>query len=161
MGLTVKHEFYPWERAQQNVKSGIADALITVPLPFRKEYSEVSKENVFGLTMTGFASIKNPKLNNLRTIKTISDLKPFTVGTYIGSGWVKNNIKDQPVDYAATIDLCLEKLLKGRYDVYVDTAEINSYKIKKKGLHKQIVKLPAEFQKVPFFLHGWQKVASC
>ncbi|MCP4023872.1 MAG: transporter substrate-binding domain-containing protein, partial [Desulfobacteraceae bacterium] len=40
------HEGYPWARAQSMVRTGKADAFVTVPTPERRAYTEISSEPV-------------------------------------------------------------------------------------------------------------------
>jgi polar amino acid transport system substrate-binding protein len=144
MKIQVSHKGYPWERAQQMVKRGEADAFITLPTPERRSYTEVSSETVLLVTFTLFVKSDSPKTESLKKVKTVADLKGFRIGSYIGSGWGKKNLINagMDVDLAGTMDLCLKKLIGGRFDVFTDVSQSVRYRIRELDLKDKIVELP-------------------
>ena len=44
LGITVMHKFYPWQRAQEYIKAGEADGMMSTPTPVRFEYAVFGKE---------------------------------------------------------------------------------------------------------------------
>lgn len=144
MGIPVSHKGYQWARAQKLVRMEKADAFVTLPTPERRSYTEVSNETVLLMTFTLFVKPGNPKIKDLKKVKTVGDLKGFTIGSYMGSGWGKKNLIDagMRVDLASSIDLCLQKLIGGRFDVFTDVSQSVRYRIKELALRDKILELP-------------------
>ncbi len=153
MGIKVIHQGYPWERAQQMVETNNADGFITYPAPHRKKYA-VPSGRVYDFTINGFARKDNPKLKQMQAAKTLADLKPFKLGTYLGSKWAKANLEEKgfTVDWAPNAKLTMDKLVKGRFDIYLDGGILIRYKIAQLKLKDQLTELPNEMSKLPFTL---------
>ncbi|MCP4129864.1 MAG: transporter substrate-binding domain-containing protein, partial [bacterium] len=104
IGIPLSHNGYPWVRAQKMVKHGLADAFATVPTDERRSYTKISNEPVVLATFTLFVNKKNSKLNEIRKVKTFSDLKPFKLGQYLGSGWAKKNLEGLDVIWVRNLE---------------------------------------------------------
>lgn len=152
MGIPVKHEGYPWARAQLLVKEGQADAFVSVPTPERLEYTFSSKEMVVMSTFTLFAKVGNPKIKDLKNVKRLSDLKRFKLGHYMGSGWAKKNLEGMDVEWAPSLDICLDMLNMGRFDAFIDVSQVIRFNIKKRGLQNQLVEIPTVLDSSSFNL---------
>ncbi len=152
MGIAVIHRGYPWERAQNFVKNGEGDAFVTVPTPKRMTYTRVSKEPVVKPSFTMFVNKDSLRIDELRTVEKISDLKKFRLGHYLGSGWAQKNLAGMDVDWTPNSDTCLMMLGKGRFDVFVDVSQVIRYNIKLLGLQKQITEIPTVLDSSTFNL---------
>jgi len=152
MGIPVKHEGYPWQRAQIMVKRNIADAFATVPTPERKEYTVISNEPVVLATFTMFINKQSSKIEQFKKIKTIDDLKHFELGQYIGSGWAKKKLSNMKVMWTTKLDSVLKMLLHHRFDIFIDTSQVIRYNIKKMGYQNQIIEIPTILDSAPFSL---------
>jgi len=152
MGIPVSHSGYPWARAQNRVKNNKSDAFVTVPTPERKTYTEISTEPIVLATFTLFVKKGNSKIENIRTVKAISDLQKFTLGHYIGSGWAKKNLGNMNVSWTSKLDNTLTMLIKGRFEIFVDTSQVVRFTIKKLNYQGQIVELPNIVDSAPFNL---------
>ncbi|GBC63519.1 ABC transporter substrate-binding protein [Desulfonema ishimotonii] len=152
MGIDVKHQGFPWARAQRLVKNGTAHALITNG-PLRKEWTQYS-EAVLELKTTLFIKKGNPKLHQLEKIKVLEDLRPFTMVDYRGNGWCKENLIDNNFKVFITDNqkMIFPMLIKERADVYINDSLVSRYVIKKLGLQSQIVEIPVKIDSVPFHL---------
>lgn len=142
MGISVSHKGYPWARAQYMVKHNRADAFVTVPTPKRREYTKISKEPAVIATFTLFIKDGNPKIWDLKNVKKISDLKRFKIGSYIGNGWADKNLAGIDVDLGPTLDTTLNKLIKGRFDVYPGVSQVTRHRIRELDLQNEIIELP-------------------
>lgn len=142
MGLEISHQGYPWARAQLIVKANEADAFVTVPTPERKIYTEVSSEPVIIVTFTPFTSIQNTRIDALKAVKNLSDLKKFSHIQYIGSGWAKHKLGGMNVEWVRTLDKALFLLAKNRFDLFVDTSPVVRFNVKRLGYQEQVVELP-------------------
>ncbi len=149
LNISVTHRGYPWARAQLYVKVGEADAFISVPTPERRTYTEISKEPVIFLTVSLFTKAGNPKIEQLKKVKKVSDLSAFKIVGYIGDGWGKNNLKGMRVQWVPKLDQALSMLKIGRADVLVQSTQVVQYTIKKMGLSDQIVEVSDPLVSVP------------
>jgi polar amino acid transport system substrate-binding protein len=152
MGVSVTHAEYPWKRAQIMVKRGEADGFTTVPTSERREYTEISKESVIISDVVLFASVKNPKMEDFKKVKTISDLKGFRLVDYLGNGWAKKNLDGLDVTWEYGISETLILLASGKGDMFVQSGHVTDYNIKKLGLQNQIVEIHNVLESVSFNL---------
>jgi hypothetical protein len=84
MGLDVVHSLNPWKRAQERVRAGGEDALITQPTPVRREYGLIGAERIMSIHYTLFASRENPRFDAPQAVRDIGDLQPFVPGQLRG-----------------------------------------------------------------------------
>jgi polar amino acid transport system substrate-binding protein len=142
LGIPLVHRGYPWVRAQKLVRDGEADAFCTVPTPERRAYTVVSEEPIMTVTFKMYAQRGNPVIERLKHVKTIDDLRQFVVAAYLGSGWAREKLAGQQIDWAPNPDSVLKKLAGGRNDVFVDAVEVQRKRIKALGLENKLVELP-------------------
>ncbi|OQY59925.1 MAG: hypothetical protein B6245_04100 [Desulfobacteraceae bacterium 4572_88] len=142
MKISLAHEGYPWARAQKMVRHGKADAFVTVPTPERRSYTNVSSEPVTVVNVGLFTKKGNPKMEQMRNIRGIADLKDFSLISYLGAGWAKKNFKGFEVEWADNLDVALKMLAKGRSDIFAQPAKVVLFNIKKQGYQDQIVQVP-------------------
>ena len=119
MGKPLKYEVYPWKRAQMLVKTKEADALITIPTQRRLEYLEPSQEPVFVMKYKIFTQLDNPKIDQIRAIKSMSDLKGFKILDYIGDGWAEKNLSQYGVQWSPNLTSVCKMLAAHRGDIFV------------------------------------------
>jgi polar amino acid transport system substrate-binding protein len=95
MGLTVVWTSYPWTRCQENLKAGIDDAVITVPTAERAAYTVTHRDPFYQKPLHLFTYADHPRWAQIKKIRKIADLKKggFSVITYSGNGWHKENIQ--------------------------------------------------------------------
>jgi len=152
MEIAISHEGYPWKRAQYLVKNGKADALITNG-PLRKEWAEHSSETPFVYEQKLYAKNGNPRLDQLKKVKTLEELRPFTLMVHRGSGWDKKNLIDNnfKVYEADDQETRFRMLVRDRADATIIDIHVARYIIKRLGLQNQIVELNT-MENVPFHL---------
>lgn len=142
MGLLVSHTGYPWERAQAMVRTGEADAFISVPTPARRAYTIIGRVPVSTVTVALFSNPENSRVREIETVKTVSDLLRFTTVSYIGNGWTRKNLGKRQVAWVPTLDRALFLISQNRYDVYIGGAISTGYHIKQLGYEKTVIQLP-------------------
>ena len=119
MGIPVSHEGYPWRRAQALVRTGQADAMVTIPTPERRSFAVISKEPLLKFE-TFLATLKNhPRLNELKKVKRLEELKNFQLVDYFGNGWAKSALKDMNVTWLPDYNAIFEFLAQGRADAVI------------------------------------------
>jgi polar amino acid transport system substrate-binding protein len=117
MGLTLRHQILPWERAQQMVKAGVADGYVATITEERTKYADASHEAVTFWELALYSRKGDPRFNN---IKTLEALAPFKIGTLNGNGWVKKNLQGMQIEYVNKMALLPKMLQAKRIDVIPD-----------------------------------------
>lgn len=132
MNYTVIHEALPWERAQKRVLHGDADAFCTLITPTRLAYSTPTMLPVITLRTEVSVSPKNPRLDSILLVETISDLKPFKIAAYRGYGFLN---KYPDFDYVLSNDSlsAVKMVASNRADIYVGVREHLRSLIKRTG----------------------------
>jgi polar amino acid transport system substrate-binding protein len=144
LGLAVRHEGYPWARAQQMVRNGEADGFVTVPTDERLSYTVASQEWVTQGRFTMFVRRDAVALRErLAKARDVEALRGLTLGSYLGNGWVKSRFagKDWEVSYASSRSHALRMLAARRFDVLVDSSNATLAALKAAGLEAEIVEL--------------------
>ncbi|PLX66057.1 MAG: hypothetical protein C0602_13075 [Denitrovibrio sp.] len=116
MGIPVEHHGYPWSRAQAMVKSGRADAFVTVPTPDRMAYTIVNKEPVLTFETFLATAKNNPRHEELSNVKSISELKSFKLVDYLGNDFSKVVLKGMDVTWLPNYDSIFSFILQGKAD---------------------------------------------
>ena len=151
MGIPISIKIQPWKRAQESVKAGIFDAFIAVPTPKRKVYTNVNTEVLAYWGVSVFANVNNPKIEQIKNIKSIDELKNFKLGSMIGNGWAEKNMKDMKVHWVVSMKQLLLLLQTQRIDVVADNPAVMNYHIKEMGLYGKIIELKS-FLSLPLHL---------
>ncbi len=141
MKLKVTHQGFPWARAQAMVKSGKADAFITVPTKQREVYTNFS-EDVVHLTTFIYVRASHPDLEKMKKIKSIKELKGYTLVDYVGNGWAANALKGMDVNWLARFDQIFPYMLQERGDAHAASRHMVRYNLKKMGLKGKIIEMP-------------------
>lgn len=152
MGVAVDQRGYPWARAQAMVRSGNADALITVSTPERREYTIASDEVVLSADIVAFAATGSPRHKELEQARVLSDLKPLLLGSYLGNSWVNTHLADYKIYRVPNLSTVLQMLRARRVDALVEAAPAVRFKIHELHMENDIVELPLIFDSVQFRL---------
>ena len=144
----------PWLRAQDMVKSGKADAMISIVTSERLSYSRASKVPVFYDSYRPFTYSGHPKMKALTNIKSLKDLKDFTLCEYLGNGWIKKylDVKVKRIEYGRSVDMKISMLASRRCDLIIELSFLVRATVKHYHLDDKIVELPITFSKSPFHL---------
>ncbi|MGD9007816.1 MAG: transporter substrate-binding domain-containing protein [Desulfobacteraceae bacterium] len=153
LGIMVSHKGYPWKRSQHLVRMGKADALITNG-PMRKKWAEHSREVVVNLQHMLYVKAGGPKLDQLKKVRTIDDLKLFTLVDERGSAWAEKNLIERGIEVhlVADHDTMYRLVAKGRVDAVVYEPLMARYHIKILGMQAQLIELPLDTVPVPFHI---------
>lgn len=155
LGYKIEYYEYPWKRAQMMVKNGVHDAFITIPTPERLAYAEPSKETFIFMTKKMFTGSNNPRLDELRKVQKIEDLKGFSLLGYAGDGWGKEKIEKEAglkLFMVSSIPSILRMLSLNRGDAFIASPYIVNYELKNLVLSKNVIELPATIEKVAYKL---------
>ncbi|WP_033138719.1 substrate-binding periplasmic protein [Aeromonas finlandensis] len=152
MGLRVRHEGYPWQRAQKLVRMAQADGFVTVATQERLTYTRMVDEPVTTTVMTIFTQIGHPRMAEFQRARRLSDLKTFTFLDYLGNGWGKENLVGFRVYKTVSVDRVFKMLAVGRGDLMVTDPLVAYFKLNTLGLSGQVVEVPLRLASTPFNL---------
>lgn len=139
MGIEISHHFYPWKRAQNYVRTGVLDALITNHTQDRKLYTRAGDELITNIKRSIFVKKGNPVVQEISRVRNISELNKFSIGNYIGNSWAEKNLKGMKVIWASSSFNCLKMLSNGRFDIFVGNPVSTRYKLKIAGIRNVIM----------------------
>ncbi len=128
--IPLKYDVYPWKRTQAMVKSGQADAMITVPTQKRLTFLSPT-DPIVNSQISIFVRKDNPRIKEIMAIKSVKGLEGFKIVDYLGDGWAEKNFKGlevywAPGGYTAAILILARK----GADVFVDDNIAIKYRIK-------------------------------
>lgn len=149
-GLEVVHEGFPWERAQAMVKSGLADAFVTLVNPARSEYAHASNVTLLQVGNRGVTAKSNPRLSALRQILSVDDTLAFRHVGFIGSGWTKIHLAKAEVTALPTATAIFQFLLSNRADLFVESELVIEYNAQVLKVADELVLLHPVFDTVDF-----------
>lgn len=156
LGYRVAIEQYPWKRAQQNVKEGVADMMVSVPTAERLEYALKSDRPIYRMYLNVYTYAGHPKLAEIRKIKTVQDINALKLKpvTNLGNGWHKENIEDAGVTtfYVPDDENLVQFLALKRADIMIDAPLFMNHLISQYNLGSKIVKTDVQFGPVNFHL---------
>jgi len=156
LGIAWKGEFFPWARAQMQVKNGQADLLITIPTDERRQYSVASNQPVLEQYLHVYTYRGHPRIAAIRGIKSVEDIKAlgFLPLANVGNGWFKQHIDTAGINtyYGLADQNIAEMLATRRGDMMIDLPLSMNPTIKAMGLADQLEMTPARFGPLGFHL---------
>ncbi|MGU5769436.1 ABC transporter substrate-binding protein [Aeromonas sp. YN13HZO-058] len=152
MGLRVRHEGYPWQRAQKMVLMAQADGFVTVATLERRTYTLMVDEPVTSTIMTIFTQLGHPRMAEFQRARGLGDLKTFTFLDYLGNGWGKENLAGFTVHHTINVDNVFKMLAAGRGDLMVTDPLVARFKLNQLGLSGLVVEVPLRLASTPFNL---------
>ncbi|TKB23796.1 amino acid ABC transporter substrate-binding protein [Desulfopila sp. IMCC35006] len=127
--VPLQYDVYPWKRAQLQVQTRKADALITIPTPERLKYLVPSHEPVFVMRYKIFTQSDNPNIAKIRAIRTLAELKDLKIIDYIGDGWAEKNLAQYGVEWSPNLSSVCKMLAAHRGDVFLQDEAMVRYAI--------------------------------
>ncbi len=156
LNLPLEIKQIPWKRAQQSIKRGSADLMITVPTEERKKFSIASNEPVLKLYMHAYTYKNHPRLNEIKTIKSADDIRELglVAVTYLGNGWHKDNIDSHSVKtvYITENEGVIKYLADKRADILIESNISVNYDARLGGLLPKITPTGVKFGPINFHL---------
>jgi len=156
MGVSSKWQAYPWSRCQALVRSGDADAMITVPTAERLVYAATHADPFYLKRLKVFTTVGHPKLAQIRTIRSVDDIfrMGLVVVTYHGNGWNDKYLRSRGVK---TYESPLLKnvwlmLANHRGDIAIEWPMAAWPLIREGGVENRIVETDVSLEAMPFHL---------
>lgn len=144
----------PWTRGQRLVQDGVHDGFVTIRTAERAAYSISTSESVMELRNVIFTYKNHPRLEFIRQISSLQEIKGLTVGTYLGDGWAKAHLSaiGVQIDYSADMQNVLRMLVAKRTDIIVQSDIDTLGQIKTLGLTDTIIMMPNALSTTPYYL---------
>jgi len=120
LGLAFSHEPFEWSAAQQRVRDGEADALITVMTPERAEYLVSNEVPLAELNWVAVVRGDHPQRDELLAKTRLEDFAGYAVLDYAGNGWGIANLGGLDVTREGTVADTLLRLATGTGDVLIN-----------------------------------------
>jgi polar amino acid transport system substrate-binding protein len=156
MGVKVVWTAYPWPRCQENLKSGADDAILTVPTAERAVYTVTHKDPFYQKPLNLFTYVGHPRIAAIKKITTIADLKRsgFSVITYSGNGWHKDNVQSLGIKTfeAPYLKNVWEMLAEKRGDIVIEWPPGAWPGIKRAGVTDRVVDTTITIAVMPFHM---------
>lgn len=157
LGMATRWRDFPWGRCQDNVQSGETEAMITVPTPDRLEYAATHPDPFYRKQLTVFTYRDHPRLDFIRRMKTLDDIRAggLAVITYSGNSWNDRNIRTRGIKVYETplLKSVWRMLANKRGDIVIEWpvaawADIHTTEVG----HDAIVQTGVTFDPMPFHL---------
>lgn len=150
MKVEIQHVGLPWSRAQMLVRQNRADAFCTAVTPQRLAYTKVSEVPVIEEPVQIITHIGHPKLKELKQIRNMEDLKPFSIASYLGNGWTQLHFDGYQVNNTRSLGHALRMVANGHADVVVDMRSAVMFAMMQEGLKSQLLFLDPVLDRVTF-----------
>ncbi len=150
MGIPITHQILPWERAQQNVKAGVADAFVATASEQRASYADASATPVTYWELALYIRKGDARFANL---KHINELSPFRMGSMIGNGWAQTHLAGMDVYYVGKMEQLPKMLLLGRIDAIPDNPLVMRRILKAEHDDDKVDELPLPYLRKDMFLY--------
>lgn len=124
-GVTVRYVFRPWPRALAEAKSGAAQGSIvwSEGAPGSSRMRDFHFSDLVFESQSVFFHLKSMSFN----WSTYADLLPYKIGGVAGYEYRFQSIPGMKIDRAATDELCMRKLLAGRFDLFPSSLDVGMY----------------------------------
>jgi polar amino acid transport system substrate-binding protein len=118
-GVTVKIVFYPWKRAEDEVRQGNAFAAFPYALSPERQKEFDFSDPMYTVKAKFFYNKKYHP--DGMPFENLTDLKDYKIGGMLGT-WHETTLKEAglQVEYVSSIDQNIEKLVRGRIDLMVE-----------------------------------------
>lgn len=146
----------PWKRAQESVRHGKIDFIITVPTEERLSYAHASDSSFYDLYLHVFTWQGHPKQEEMKSITSAEDILRLnlTPVTNLGNGWHKNNIDRYGVKthYVPAETNALSFLAYKRADITIEALVTMVHALKQSPKEMKIVDTGARFGPISMHL---------
>jgi polar amino acid transport system substrate-binding protein len=143
MGVALIWTAYPWTRCQENLKTGVDDAILTVPTPERDTYTITHPHAFYEKPLNLFTYSGHPRMDAIQRIGRIADLdnSGLAVITYSGNGWNSKHIRSRGIRTYETphLENVWRMLAQKRGDLVIEWPPGAWPMISRLGLGQQIV----------------------
>ncbi len=153
-GIELEHHGYPWARVQQMIQRGDLDAFCTIRTDERQKYALFCNTPVMSVAYGVYH-----RADDLRPLqaRSIADLRQFRQGTYLGSGYSKQYLEYDRLQFDKDDASVLRRIALGNLDTFVEGAALKSTVVKDLGLSEQLRFTPMAFLPTADYCFGLRR----
>ncbi|MAC48025.1 MAG: hypothetical protein CMI12_14425 [Oceanospirillum sp.] len=154
MGFTVQHIPLPWERAQNMVRNGSYDALITAPTAERQFYFKRTNSTLYRLQWRAYLSTQSSNYQRLKGADNPLTIRDVSCVSLLGDRTSESLYRRFNLDCQSVKDLplALKMMQMGRVDLFVHSKAIVDQHMMSQNYMGLIEEHPMVLKKVPFVL---------
>ena len=152
--VELEHHGYPWARVQQMIQRDDLDAFCTIRTDERKQYALFCNTPVISVAYGVYH-----RANDLRPLqaKAIADLRQFRQGTYLGSGYSRQYLEPDRLQFDRDEASVLRRIALGNLDTFVEGEYVKSTLVKALGLSEQLRFTPLAFLPAADYCFGLRR----
>lgn len=152
LGLKAQHGFYPWLRANEMIRNGEADLIITTPTQARFEYALFGKGKAVIQNWSLFIHQDNQELiAKAKKFTRLEELKPYTFVDYRGNGWTSAYLKEgYKIHQVTRIEQLPEMIALKRGDFTIENPGVIKWWARQTGADKKIVEVKTNLPNTKF-----------
>ena len=152
-GVSLVHNGLPWARAQEMVQQGQADAFVSLVTPQRRTYADAGAVSIYASEVHVYAAANHPRLATLRAITDASELKPYSIATYIGNSLATTAFAHMQVSFASSAESSVQMALAQRVDLVPgEPAQMRNYLRNLNVPQSALVRLTPALSQLVYFL---------
>jgi polar amino acid transport system substrate-binding protein len=154
LGMKVEHGGFPWVRAQEVVKAGIYDVMVTFASDTRLDYAYSSKNVVYNLIQRPVVAKGSKAERELTLNPDVKTLSHFRICSMIGDGWSHNFYKEHNIEFQTAKDTqsCLRLVASGRMDVFLHMEAATKHNMRLSNTTDNLNHLAIIMGELPFTL---------
>ncbi|MBL8670422.1 MAG: transporter substrate-binding domain-containing protein [Alphaproteobacteria bacterium] len=141
-GIPALHVALPWERAQQSVRHGHADAFVTIATAERQLYASFGSAALLDTTPCVFYASTNAQAARLADCAAFADLRGLRRIDVVGCGYAADALGSHGVHWTASPSVALRAVAADRYDVFVWDRDAGMLALRRLGLLERVAAKP-------------------
>lgn len=152
LGLKADHGFYPWARANEMIRTGEADVMITTPTQARFAFAAFGKGKVMIHKWSMFTHKDNVDLiAKAKQFTRLEELKPYLLLDYLSNGWTTRNLQGEyRIHQVTSLEQVLRMLALKRGDLTIENPANIRWWAAKAGIDKELVEIPTQLPNTQF-----------
>lgn len=153
LDITLIQKGLPWTRAQEFVRHGVMDVLITSITPDRLSYANASQQPLYRLDFKPYVRKNSLEEKQLLSEESLLKLKDRIYCDVRGNGWGEKFYQALGISYTIVPDFqsCLKLLVNGRVDIIIHASLVIDDLIDSMGLKDQVSALAITMKASPTF----------
>jgi len=162
MGMKVVQGGFPWVRAQEVVKAGQYDAMVTFPSSTRLEYSYGSLSTVYHLRQRPVVAKGSAAEKAIMANPDVKEFANFRICAMMGDGWSKNFYNKHKIEFRTAKDTqgCLRLVANGRMDVFLHMDAAAQHNMRLSNTTEKLHHLSPVLGDLPFTLLVSKKMSN-
>lgn len=142
LGLPAVHVALPWERGQQTVRHGQADAFVTIATAERRLYAAFGAVPLLDATPCLFYSRAGAQAARLADCAAVGELHGLRRIDFVGCGYTADTLGSHGVHWTGSPSVALRAVAADRYDVFVWDRDAGLLALRRLGLMDRVAAKP-------------------